>query len=348
MTRRLPRFGNGLARRARRWDSVALAMTAYVPDDEEGDVRGLLAELSDLVGDLGLGEAPLAPRASTEPGSALPYRYGDEGDDDEDLDAELESMPVLDRPDAELAALAAALAEPFRPGAPGDAIPLWESLDQPAPPLTLWEAFAPELEAEPVRAWSPAAAMAAVEPAAPTRPPAPAASGRRLAVGGGMRSRLLTAATAAAAVVAVGVLAFTRLDLGHTGGPAQAASRGAFQVTAMRTVDAVSPTTVGTAPTLTRFPAGRPAIYMDVVYRNAGDTDTLRLVISLQPPAGSAGTPIPVDDETHVLPAGGEIAVAIKAPSTGFAPGVYTVKAYHGALVAQSLSFTVDPVTPAP
>jgi hypothetical protein len=193
--------------------------------------------------------------------------------------------------------------------------------------------------------------MELVEPPAPEATESASARRgplRRLATG--FRPRLFTAATVAAMLVALAVVVLTRLDFGHTQGPSEPVSKAAFQVTVMRTVDATSASVVPYAKTTSHYPAKVTQVYMDVVYRNAGQGDTLRLVISVLPPAGSGGNPVPVGDQTHQLPAGGEIAVTIQGPETGFSPGDYTVTAFHDGHLEQSLTFTVDasPAAPAP
>jgi hypothetical protein len=338
----LPRFGNKRSRARRVWDSVGDSMTGKLPRDDAADVRGVLAELEELVGDLGL-EAPPAPhRAALPPPVKRPRA--------KKITAAGESEPehALAQDDAaELTALAAAVAG-VGPE-PGEVVPLWEVTDAfppderaPQEDVTLWDAFAPELDATPPRPWSTVAAMEVVEPAAPPRPNAePRARGiRRLA--GAVRPRLFTAATIAAVLIAVVVVVLTRLDFGHTAGPATPVAKAAFQVTLMRTVDATAATSVPFAKTTSNFPPKTTQVFMDVVYRNAAAGDTLRLVISVLPPAGSGGNPTLVGDQTHQLPAGGEIAVTIQGPATGFAPGAYTVTAFHDGHLEQSVNFTVD------
>ena len=340
-------------------------MTGRASNDEPGDVRELLAELEALVDDLGLDEqAAQSPRArdarsdwAGADDSTTPW--ADDADDDAEaalaaaFATELDAEPVhpaLRGGDAEeLAQLATALSVPPRPrgeGGESGAVPLWESADASPSELSLWDAFAPELDAAPPRAWSPAAAMAVVEPAAPPSRPVVQGPSRLRRAGAAMRSRLFTAATIAALVVAVGVIALTRLDLGHTSGPVSPVSHPGFAVTQMRTVDALTADAVGTAPTVRSFPASRTAIFMDIAYRNASSADTLRLVITMLPSAGTGGQPISVDDQTHALPQGGEIAVTIRGLGAGFAPGIYTVTAFHDGHLEQSLTFTVESVAP--
>jgi hypothetical protein len=227
---------------------------------------------------------------------------------------------------------------------------MWET-EPPAehePELVpLWDAFAPELDSEPPRAWSLQAAMELVEPAAPARDEDGAPPRGVLRLVGGVRPRVFTLATVAAMVVALAVVVFSRLDLGHTSGPIQPVSKAAFQVTLMRTVDATSAATVAQAPTLSTFPAHTTQVYMDVTYRNATAGDTVRLVIDLLPPPGSGGNPVEVGDQTHRLPPGGEIAVTIQGPASGFTPGDYSVTAFHDGHLEQSLTFTVQAPTAA-
>jgi hypothetical protein len=299
-------------------------MTARVPSDDSGDVRELLAELEELVDDLGLDEPAVQSRwvGDDEVELELAAAFGPE------LDREPAGPALLQADAEELAQLAADLAGPSR--------------------VSLWDAFAPELDAEPPRAWSPQAATAVVEPAAPEAPPAATGPSRLRRAGAVLRARMFTAATVAALLIAVAAIIFTRLDLGHTSGPASPVSHAAFAVTAMRTVDATTPTAVGSAPLRSDFPPSTTQIFMDVVYRNATGSDSLRLVITMLPGAGSGGQPISVDDQTHPLPQGGEIAVTIKGGSAGFAPGIYTVTAFHDGHLEQSLTFTVEGASPSP
>jgi hypothetical protein len=184
-----------------------------------------------------------------------------------------------------------------------------------------------------------------LEPAAP--PGATDEPHHRPHLAAAFRSRLFTATTVAAVIVAVAVVILTRVDFGSTSGPAHPVSKAAFEVTTMRTVESTSAATVALAPTQSHFAPKATQVFMDVAYRNAAKGDTIRLVISLLPPAGSGGTPLKVGDQTHQLPAGGEIAVTIQGPSTGFSPGDYTVTAFHDGHLEQSLTFTVDATTPA-
>jgi hypothetical protein len=377
-------------------------------DDAGGDVRGVLAELGELVGDLGLGDptasTPLRAGAPVEPGEAdqasaaaeptVPELgaetpsaaeevvFAGAGPESSQASAVAEqTIPELgaETPSAaEQPALTAAEPEltAEQPGltadvlkrssfseadaaelarlvaaATGDGsaqiIPLWESAadDDSPKPTTLWDAFSPELDAAPPRAWTPAAASEVLEPASPPGAPTEPPDRHRLA--DAFRSRLFTATTIAAVVVAIAVVILTRIDFGSTTGPAHPVSKAAFEVTTMRTVDATSAATVALAPTHSHFAPKATQVFMDVAYRNAAKGETIRLVISLLPPAGSGGTPVKVGDQTHQLPAGGEIAVTIQGPSTGFSPGDYTVTAFHDGHLEQSLTFTIDATTPA-
>ena len=281
-------------------------------------IKGVVSELSELVGDLGLDDAK-------------PHHT---------------AIPPDDA--AELAALAAAV-EGVEGAELPEAIPLWETADvaesatsTPADDVALWDAFAPELDPTPARPWTPEAAMAVVEPGAPDTAASSADTPRRR---GWLRlslPRLFTAATVAAVLVAVAVVVLTRLDFGHTAGPAQPSVRSPFEVTVMHTVDATSAASVPYAKTASHFPAKATQIFMDVVYRNAAPGDTLRIVINALPPAGSGGNPTKVGDQTHALPDSGEIAITILGPASGFEPGEYSVNAFHDGHLEQSLGFTVD------
>ncbi|HEV7677088.1 MAG TPA: hypothetical protein VGQ42_00805 [Candidatus Dormibacteraeota bacterium] len=313
-------------------------MTAHEPEPSPADVRQMMAELRDLVGDLGLGE-DLPPQSPVPRERAPVTAFLKEGaagmgavaqadaatgraydDDDDDDDEEFEDS---------------------------DAVPLWEAevaeVAELVNAMTLWDAFAPELETAPSRPWTPAAAMAAVQPAAPPRPPAVQRQPllRRWSVP--FRNRLFTAITGLAAVAAIAVLLVTRLDLGHTAGPSQAVSGAPFQVTTLRTVSATTPREVASAPAKISFSSDVPAIYLDIVYRNVTASDTLRLRITLQPVGTAVTTSQLVSDVTHSnLDPGGEIAVTIQAPAGGFLPGTYTVTAMHGAHLEQDIQFVVQ------
>lgn len=338
-------------------------MTARAHDDRTSDVRGLLAELGELVGDLGLDEPvrveaakkPVRQRRRSKPAvaavvrvpaaveepvlrDAAPVPAAVVAEPPEPADEHEAHVPALLPQDAaELAELAAAL--------DAEAVPMWETEspeEHEAELVPLWDAFAPELDAEPPRAWSLQAAMELVEPAAPARDGGAATPRGVLRLVLGVRPRIFTVATVAAVIVALAVVVFSRLDLGHTSGPIQPVSKAAFQVTTMRTVDATSAAGVAQAVTLSTFPAHTTQIYMDVAYRNASAGDTVRLVIDLLPPPGSGGNPVPVGDQTHQLPTGGEIAVTIQGPASGFTPGDYSVTAFHDGHLEQSLTFTVQ------
>ena len=289
-------------------------MTPQEQEPSPGDMRKLLDELTDLVGELGLAD----PSATSQPPVSRTAYAGD--DDDTYGDEEYEDDAYAEEPAEEAAPVAVATVET----------------------AGLWEAFAPELEANPPRAWSPAAAMAVIEPGSPPRPP------RRLRPPPPLHSRLFTAAVAAAALLAIAALVITRLDLGHTSGPPQSLSAAPFEVTSMRTVQATSAPAVAHAPTLDRFARNVPAIYIDIVYRNVTAQDSLRLIISLVPLTGTNQLLTPVSDVVHSnLDPGGEIAVTVEAPPAGFVPGSYTVIALHGDH-EQRITFTVDagPATP--
>ena len=353
-------------------------MTARAHDDRTSDVRGLLAELGELVGDLGLDEpvgvevAPVTKKKAARPrakrpavAAVVPVPAAVEAQSPPDEVLVAAAADFTEAPEAAGAGdFTDGAHEPFEPGAhapallpqdaaelaelaaalDADAVPMWETAtDEHEPELVpLWDAFAPELDAEPPRAWSLQAAMELVEPAAPARngDGAPARGVLRLVLS--RRPRLFTVTTVAAVLVALSVVVFSRLDLGHTSGPLQPVSKAAFQVTTMRTVDATSAAAVAQATTLSTFPAHTTQIYMDVAYRNASAGDTVRLVIDLLPPPGSGGNPVPVGDQTHQLPTGGEIAVTIQGPASGFTPGDYSVTAFHDGHLEQSLTFTVQ------
>ncbi len=274
------------------------------------DVRGVVAEIGDLVEDLGLVEAGERP----EPQLAAAA-------------AQAEELPAVPM---------------WESAAADDALPATSAPAAAAGPL--WEHFASGVSTQPSRPWSPAAAMVELEPLeppdrAPGRPVAqPAAAPRRE-----RWPHAFTVVTAAAVLVASAVFAFTRLDLGHTSGPGRPVAHPAFVLQTMRVVAATSPAQVPTAPVAEHFPASAPAIYLDLSYRNATPDDALRVVIILQPQ--QQGQPaVTVSDETHRnLDPGGEIAVTVDAPPGGFTPGTYSVRALHDGTLEQQATFQVDP-----
>jgi hypothetical protein len=211
---------------------------------------------------------------------------------------------------------------------------MWETAEPP--PAALWETFSPHLSESPPRPWSPAAAMAVVEPADPPfghRIAAPETRDRR--------PHLFTIVTAVAVLVAVLVFVFTRLDLGSTSGPARAVSQVGFSVTGLRTVSARSAQSVAGAPAQQRFLSSVPAIFLDVTYQNPSPSEAVRIVVQLLPAQQGTGATT-VSDETHAaLDRGGEIVVTLVAPPGGFAPGTYTVRALHDGHLDQTWSFQV-------
>jgi hypothetical protein len=284
------------------------------PQRPSADVRGLMAELGDMVEDLGLETptpatsgpaAPPSPPASAPAGSAA-------------------------APDA---------AEPVA------AVPMWESADA-EPAATLWQAFSPHLADSAPRPWTPEAAMAPLPPEAPPGARArtaarPARSLRSLRISlQPVRPHLFTVVTAVALAAAVAVVTFSRLDLGHTSGPAQPVTSVGFNVTGLRTVAAASPQQVRGAATVKTFLTTASQIYLDITYRQASPEDTLRVIILLQP--GSGGPEQTVSDETHShLDRGGEIALTVEAPTGGFLPGTYTVRALHDGHLDETWTFDV-------
>ncbi len=320
-------------------DLAAEALQAERLQAEEPTAEDLAAEAPQAAAMQAEAPAVEAPQAD-KPAAEAPQSDEPAAELDE-ADAET-AAPLLPDDVAELAELAAAMVAPVGGADSSDLVPLWEPAaeDEPVTLVPLWDAFAPELDADPPRAWSLAAAMEVVEPAAPPAPPTDG-TGRRGRLSR-LRPRLFTITTAAAVLVAAAVVVLTHLDLGHTAGPAKPVAGQPFQVTLMRTVDATSASTVAEAPTVSHFPPHTAQVYMDVVYRNIAQGDRLRLVIDLLPPAGSGGNPVQVGDQTHLLPPGGEIAVTIQGPSTGFSPGDYTVTAFHDGHLEQSVNFTID------
>jgi hypothetical protein len=304
----LTRFGNGAVVVAPRWGSFCGAMKAEPNRPTAGDMRGLMAELGELVEDLGLQTPrPAAPVAPPDDATPQPH---------------------------------AALAEPPA------TVPMWESASaEDTPGALLWEAFGNELEAPSgsPRPWSPAAAMVLLQPAGPERARVAGNAGQ-VADRPSLwqrRPHLFTVVTVTAVLVAAAVFAFSRLDLGHTSGPPQAIAQSAFEVTGLRTVSAKSPQQVAGAPTARRFLSSANAIYLDINYRNVTPRDALRIVILLQPDQNGE-TPSTVSDNTHTgLDSGGEIALTVEAPPGGFAPGTYTVRALHDDHLEQTWTFEV-------
>jgi len=361
------RFGNEGVNGRATWSSVSVAMKARPQKPGSGDVRGLMAELSDLVDDLGLHDTdapapakpeppatpddqpattPASPPLSAPPPPSAPvWRSGPEvltGSAASSLESHL-AVPAPET--AEAAPALVPVPEPVDAVDAVDAVPMWESAAADPATAGLWEAFSPELAAEPPRPWSPAAATAVIESAAPpdrprTAPahyPAPAVPLLQ------RRPHAFTVVTSLAVVVAAAVFAFSRLDLGHTTGPATAVTHTAFIVDGVRTVAARSAAEVSSARTTDSFPASATAVYLDITYRNVTPSDTLKIVILLQPQ--HPGEPVvTVSDETHGnLASSGEIAVTVEAPPGGFTPGTYAVRAFHDDNLEQTTSFTVAP-----
>jgi len=275
-------------------------MTARPQRPSADDVRGLMAELGELVQDLGLETPPAEPppaQADTAPPPA---------------------------------------AEP--PPAP-EAVPMWEAAEAPPAALAPTLAIAPQRLDEAPRAWSPAAAMVVIEPAAPPQ------GHRTRALPVSSRTRrphAFTIVTALAVLVAGAVFAFSRLDLGHTTGPTQPVSQVAFEVTGLRTVAAASAAEVSRQPLTTRFPSTVAAVYLDVTYRNVAAADAMRVVILLQPDLGNAPQST-VSDQTHTgLDPGGEVVLTVPAPGGGFTPGTYTVRVLHDGHLEQTATFQVS------
>src|SRR5258708_9845343 len=102
-------------------------MTPQEQEPSPGDMRELLDELSDLVGELGLAD----PSATAQPPVS---RSAYAGDDEAELDEEYEG--AYGEEPAEEAEAPVGVATTVETAG-------------------LWEAFAPELEADPPRAWSP-------------------------------------------------------------------------------------------------------------------------------------------------------------------------------------------------
>lgn len=252
----------------------------------------------------------------------------------DDLGLETSAPPRQPAPEP-----AAAPAEPPAPEPPPDelsAVPMWEPADEPAP--ALWGAVS-QSDAS-ARPWSPVAAMAVIEPASPPGghrfTAAPAAPPRE------RRPHAFTILTAVAVVVAAAVFAFSRLDLGHTSGPPRPLTTVDFSVTGMHTVQASAASEVAHAPLQRRFLTTVPAIFLDITYANVHPSDTLRIVIQLQPDQVDL-PPTTVSDETHShLDPGGEIALTVEAPKGGFTPGTYTVRALHDTHLEQVWTFEVD------
>jgi hypothetical protein len=316
------------------------------------DVRGLMAELGELVQDLGL-ETPTtqapppatkAPPAATETAlpAAEPAPSAPQGAPAAPP-AEAAAPPMQPAAAAPLAAeMRAAMADTA--GAVADletieAVPMWESAEATPPAPVSWDAVVPRRPDEAPRAWSPAAAMVVIEPAAPPQ-------GHRIralpATSRVRRPHAFTIVTVLAVVVAAAVFAFSRLDLGRTSGPSQPVSQVSFEVTGMRTVAASSAAGVSRAPSVRRFNSTVPAVYLDITYHNVTASDALRVVILLQPDQGNL-VQSTVSDETHTkLDPGGEIAVTVEAPPGGFVPGTYTVRALHDGHLEQTATFQVD------
>ena len=332
------------------------------------DVRDLMAELGSLVDDLGLHDGtepltrPLPPQADAAtpavpqlaappPPSAPVWRSGPEVRTG--TVASAGAAPPL----AASSAPAAPPAEPepvvesepeLEPLHPADLVPMWETA---APAETAAAAEEPDaavatLDRSPLarddfeapRPWSPAAAMAVVEPAAPPGYVAPKPTSPSL---WRRRPHAFTVVTALAVAVAAAVFAFSRVDLGRTTGPAQPITRNAFAVDVLRTVAVSAPAKVHSAATVGHYPGNAGSINLDVAYSNVAAGDTLQIVILLQP-ASAGQAAVTVSDETHAnLDPGGEMAITVPAPAGGFAPGTYEVRALHDGTLEKSTTFQV-------
>ena len=322
-------------------------------------VRGVVEELGDLVEDLGLVEAsaPAEPAADAPPGSPPPlaappppsaptWRSGPEvvtGSGASTLHLPL-PPPVTDDADEPEALPAVPMWESAEP----EPVPAWESSaarDAPVPLAevsTLWDHFAPELSAGPARAWSPAAAMVELEPLAPPGSHGPSVWAEPVRPFWRQRPHAFTVLTTVAALVALAVFVFSRIDLGSTSGPSRPVAHPAFVLDTLRAVSATSAAQVRDAKTATHYPASAQAIFLDITYRNVTGGDTLQIVILLQPQQEGQAA-VTVSDETHRnLDAGGEVAITVPAPPGGFTPGTYEVRALHDGTLEQSVTFTVD------
>jgi hypothetical protein len=317
------------------WSTFIPTMKARPQRPSAEDVRGLMAELGELVQDLGLetppAQPPPAPAEPAPPAAETPAQAAP---------APPAAAPAAAAPLA--AELRAAMADTA--GAVADletveAVPMWEAAEAAPPAPAAWEPATPQRSDEAPHAWSPAAAMLVIEPAAPPQ------GHRTAAISMPSRARrphAFTVVTVLAVVVAAAVFAFSRLDLGRTSGPSQPVTQVAFEVTGLRTVSASSPAGVSRAATQRRFPSTVPAVYLDITYSNVVPADALRIVILLQPDQGNLPQST-VSDETHTrLDPGGEIAVTVEAPPGGFTPGTYTVRALHDGHLEQTATFSVD------
>jgi len=328
-------------------------------------VRGVVEELGDLVENLGLVETSAPPPATERPLAAPPppsaptWRSGPEV-------VTGAGASTLHKPPPQALVIAPAAepdAAPPVPEPPGleaaepeplPVVPMWESAADvapaPAPAVAaaetagpnLWEHFAPQLAAKPGRPWSPAAAMVQLEPLAPPGSRGPSVWAEPIRPFWRQRPHAFTVLTTVAAVVALAVFVFSRVDLGRTSGPSQPVAHPAFVLDTLRAVDAASAGQVRGARSTTHYPASAPDIFLDVTYRNVTAEDSLQIVILLQPQQDRQ-VAVTVSDQTHRhLDPGGEVAITVPAPPGGFNPGTYEVRALHDGTLEQSVTFTVD------
>lgn len=369
----MPRFGNEQAPAGPGWGSVSTGMKARDHKPARRQVRGVVEELGDLVENLGLvetstpaeaesAESAENPPAAAPPGSPPPlaappppsaptWRSGPEvvtGSAASGL-----QLPPL--PPARPVPEAPAAEEPAEPE-PLATVPMWESADPvdepPAEPAavpavepagsSLWDHFSPELAAKPARPWSPAAAMVELEPLAPPGSRGPSVWAEPMRPFWRHRPHAFTVLTTVAAIVALAVFVFSRVDLGRTTGPSQPVTHPAFVLDTLRAVSATSAAQVRTAKTVTSYPASAQAIYLDITYRNVTADDVLQVVILLRPQQEGQAA-VTVSDQTHGhLDPGGEVAITVPAPPGGFTPGSYEVRALHDGTLEQSITFTVQ------
>lgn len=323
------------------------------------EVRQLIDELADLVGDLGSAPLPTAadspgepdaPEAATAPGPGAPA-------------AAVPDPPAWSASDAVPADAAPAwpaggeaAGEPFAAGvstataeAPAEAPlpwamqPMWEAApahDEEDVVGGLWPAPTVPL-ADGMRPWS---VIAATRPLPPLQPagvvPAPVVQGH---------SRAMTVTAAVAMVVAILVIVATRISLVRTPGPDHASVQPNFTVSQMRTVEAATESGVDQAPSTTTFASTVPGIYVVVTFSGAGEGDRLELRVTREAPT-AGDQPVGIDDTTYpVTTAGSGVAHFLLHDPQGvpLPPGRYTVTAVHGTRTVGSVAFQVVEV-PAP
>lgn len=192
------------------------------------------------------------------------------------------------------------------------------------------------------RPWSPARAA---EPLPPLAPPPPAAGAEREPPPGRLSWLHSTrAAVALVAVVLVGVVLATRVDLAGT-------TQRPLSLDDVHVVVADGAGDPGNGGPVRLDPATSSITYScTYVGGTRGEVLILHTSVSAVDPAAAASLP----DVSAVTQGGvsGEVRVSVQGPATGLVPGLYTVVVRHDGHVLRSARFSVGPpagaVSPTP